>query len=65
MSECLFYDTKMTPTDHVTSQDRLPACYLVWVRSPKLRIRISLQIMIVMKPGNSTNVHQRNNGLVG
>ena len=28
MNECFFYDSKGTPTDRVTSQNRLPECYL-------------------------------------
>ena len=29
MNESLVYDTKGTSTDRVTSQNRLPTCYLV------------------------------------
>ena len=65
MNEYLFYNTKGTPTDCVTSQNRQAVCYLVCVGPPKLRIRISLQIIIVINPDNFTNVHQLNNGVVG
>ena len=59
------YDTKGTSTDRVTSQNRLPTCYLVCVGASKIGIRISLKIIIVINPDNCTNLHQSNNGPVG